>query len=119
MSDANIKNMAYFFAALLSIYPIIEIVFNKKKNIWFRIATFLLLCFFWYITVIYKHIIDKENIQANLRIKKSDSARDASEKENKTLYLKLDSTNASLKELKDKMKTPIQNNKFKIISPSW
>lgn len=98
MSDENIKTMVYIIAAILSIYPLIEL-FKKNKKAWARVIIILFLMVFWPLTCRYKKIIDKEISEAKTSAKTSDSLNKEANKKVDTLRAKIDSSNSYLKKI--------------------
>lgn len=110
MSDNSIKTMFYVFISLLTIYPIIELLFKKHK--WYvSLLIIFFIVFFWVIAIKYKNIIDKESTAAVI---KADSLSAETKKLTNELKLKTDSTNYYLNALKDSIKSMnISENKRK------
>lgn len=110
MSDATVKNTEYLLAAILSIYPILQLFFEKKRKWFYKLIIFLGLCIFWDITIKYKNIIDKENETASRKENISDSLIKELKIKNDLLSKKLDSSNLLLNQIKNK--NTIQKNDF-------
>ena len=102
MNDATVKTMVYLFAGLLSIYPVLELLFKKKKW-WYKGIIVIVLCFFWYVTIRYKNILDREAVEANVKAKRSDSLFVEARENNKILQSKVDSSVIYLDRLKEEI----------------
>ena len=101
MSDNSIKTMFYIIISLLTIYPIIELFFKKHK--WYvRSLIGVFLVFFWFISIKYKNITDKET---NVAVSKADSLSTETKRLTTELKIKTDSTNYYLNALKDSIKS--------------
>ena len=101
MSDNTIKTMFYIIISLLTIYPIIELLFKKHK--WYvRTLIGVFIIFFWVIAVKYKNITDRETSDATI---KADSLSTEAKRLTNELKLKTDSTNHYLEALKDSIKS--------------
>jgi len=101
MSDNSIKTMFYVVISLLTIYPIIELLFKKHK--WYvRLLIIFFILFFWVIAIKYKNITDKETTDAGI---KADSLSTETKRLTNELKVKTDSTNYYLNALKDSIKS--------------
>lgn len=101
MSDNSIKTMFYFIIFLLTIYPLIELLFKKHK--WYvRSLIGVFLVFFWFIAIKYKNITDKET---EVAVSKVDSLSTETKRLTTELKVKTDSTNFYLNALRDSLKT--------------